>query len=131
VRPATFGAVAVATVYRTEDQSFGTKPNVGAGFGIEWKRLGIDVEAHRTIGLTPRAIQCGVSGVPCVGSAREGFLEATMLSGNVSYFFGEARVRPYVTGSVGVPVAGSDSAESRSSPFLPSRMAMAEYVRLA
>ncbi len=25
-----------------------------------------------------------------------------MLSGNVSYFFGEARVRPYVTGSVGV-----------------------------
>jgi hypothetical protein len=25
-----------------------------------------------------------------------------MLSGNVSYFFGRARVRPYVTGSVGV-----------------------------
>lgn len=102
IRPAVFGAVAVANVYRTEDQSFGTKPNIGAGIGIQWKRLGIDVEVHRTIGLTPRVVQCGVRNVPCVGSAREGFLEATIFSGNVSYFFGEARLRPYITGSVGV-----------------------------
>lgn len=102
LRPAIFGAAGVANVYRTEDQSFGTEPNVGAGLGIEWKRLGLDPEVHWTLGLTPRAVQCAIGNVPCVGSAREGFLEATMLSGNVSYFFGGRRVRPYVTGSVGV-----------------------------
>ena len=102
LRPAVFGAAAVANVYRTEDQSFGTKLNVGAGLGIEWKRLGFDAEMHRTLGLTPRAVPCAIGNVPCVGSAREGFFEATMLSGNVSYFFGGRRVRPYVTGSVGV-----------------------------
>ncbi len=102
LRPAIFGAAGVAKVYRAEDQSFGTELNVGAGVGIEWKRLGLDSEVHRTLGLTPRAVQCAIGNVPCVGSAREGFLEATMLSGNVSYFFGGPRVRPYVTGSVGV-----------------------------
>jgi hypothetical protein len=102
LRPAVFGAAGVANVYRTEDQSFGTELNVGGGLGIEWKRLGLDIEMHRTLGLTARAVQCGIDNVPCVGSAREGFLEAMMLSGNVSYFFGGSRVRPYVTGSVGV-----------------------------
>jgi opacity protein-like surface antigen len=101
-RPAVFGAVGVANLYRTEDQSFGTKLNVGAGLGIEWKRLGLDAEIHRTLGLTPRTVQCSIGNVPCVGSAREGFLEATMLSGNVSYFFGARRVRPYLTASAGV-----------------------------
>jgi hypothetical protein len=100
--PAVFGAAGLANVYRTEDQSFGTALNVGGGLGIEWKRLGLDMEMHRTLGLTPRVVQCAIGNVPCVGSAREGFLEATMLSGNVSYFFGRQRVRPYVTGSVGV-----------------------------
>lgn len=102
LRPAVFGAVAVANVYRTDDQSLGTELNVGAGLGIEWKRLRLDAEMHRTVGLTPRAVVCSVGNVPCVGSAREGLLEATMLSGNISYFFGERRVRPNVTGSVGV-----------------------------
>jgi hypothetical protein len=102
VRPAVFGSAAVANVYRTEDQSFGTELNVGAGLGIEWKRLGLDAEIHRTLGLTPRPVQCAIGNVPCVGSAREGFLEATMLSANVSYLFGGLRVRPYVTGSVGM-----------------------------
>ena len=102
LRPAVFGAAGVANIYRTEDQSFGTKLNLGAGLGIEWKRLGFDAEIHRTVGLTPRAVPCAIANVPCVGSAREGFLEATMISGNVNYFFGGPRVRPYVTGSVGV-----------------------------
>jgi Outer membrane protein beta-barrel domain len=100
--PAVSGAVALAHVYRTEDRSFGTELNVGAGLGIVWKRLGLDAEVHRTLGLTPRAVQCAIGNVPCLGSAREGFLEATILSGNVSYFFGGPHVRPYVTGSVGV-----------------------------
>ena len=102
LRPAVFGAAGVANVYRTEDRSFGTLANVGAGLGIEWKRLGLDAEIHRTLGLTPRAVQCAIGNLPCVGSAHEGFLEATILSGNVSYFLGGRRVRPYVTGSVGV-----------------------------
>jgi len=102
LRPAVFGAAGVANVYRTEDRSFGTELNVGAGLGIEWKRLGLDAEIHRTLGLTPREVQCAIGNVPCVGSAREGFLKATMLAANISYFFGRARVRPYVTGSVGV-----------------------------
>ena len=90
LRPAVFGAAALANLYRTEDQSFGTELNVGAGVGIEWKRLGLDAEMHRTLGLTPRPVQCAIANVPCVGSAREGLLEATMLSGNVSYFFGDS-----------------------------------------
>jgi opacity protein-like surface antigen len=102
LKPAVFGAAGVANVYRTEDQSFGTELNVGGGLGIEWKRLGLDIEMHRTLGLTPRAVQCAIGNVPCVGSAREGFLEAMMLSGNVNYFFGGQRVRPYLTGGVGV-----------------------------
>jgi hypothetical protein len=101
LRPAVFGAVVVAHIYQTENRSIGTELNVGGGFGIEWKRLGVDAEVHRTIGLSPLSVQCAVS-VPCEGLAREGFLEATMLSGHVSYFFGKSRVRPYVTGSVGV-----------------------------
>jgi opacity protein-like surface antigen len=107
VRPAVFGAVGVANLFRTEDRSFGTKPNVGAGVGAEWKRLGVDAEVHRTLGLTPREVTCSVVNVTCVGSAHEGFTEATMLSANVSYFFGASRVRPYVTGSVGVLWADS------------------------
>lgn len=101
-RPVVFGAIGLANVHRTEDQSFGTKTNIGGGIGIEWKRIGLDVEAHRTMGLEPRSVQCGVVNVACVGSAREGFLDVTILSGNVHYFFGGPRVRPYLTGSVGV-----------------------------
>lgn len=100
--PAVFGAAGVANAFRTEDQRFGTALNVGGGVGIEWKRLGLNAEMHRTVGLTPRAVQCAIGSVPCVGSAREGFLEAMMLSGNVSYVFSGSRVRPYVTGSIGV-----------------------------
>src|SRR5512145_3367131 len=81
LRPAVFGAAGVAHVYRTEDQSFGTKLNIGGGLGIEWKRLGFDAEMHRTLGLTPRAVPCAIGNVSCVGSAREGFLDAMMLSG--------------------------------------------------
>ena len=102
LKPAVFGAVGVANVYRAEDRSFGTEVTLGGGLGLEWKRLGLDVEAHRVSGLTPRAVQCGLVNMPCVGSAREGFEEATMLSGNVSYFFGRSRVHPYLTGSVGL-----------------------------
>ena len=101
LRPSVFGSAAAANLFRAEDRSFGTELNIGAGAGVEWRRLGIDAEVHRTLGLTPRTVECALVGVPCAGSAREGFLEATMLTGNVSYFFGTG-VRPYVTGSVGV-----------------------------
>lgn len=99
--PSAFGSASVMNVHRAEDQNFGTNANLGGGIGIEWKRLGIDAEVQRTFGLTPRDVSCGVVGVPCVGAAREGFLSATMLTANVSYFFGGPRVRPYITGAVG------------------------------
>lgn len=102
LRPVVFGAAAAANVSRAEDRSFGTGLNVGGGFGIEWKRLGLDAEVHRTTRLTPRTVQCAVSAVPCIGRAREGFLRATMLAANASYVFGSSRVRPYATGVVGV-----------------------------
>jgi hypothetical protein len=102
IRPGVFGALGIANVRRAEDRSFGTELNIGGGAGIEWKRLGVDAELHTTIGLTPRQAQCGVVNVPCTGAAREGFLAATMLTGNVSYSFRSARVRPYLTGSIGV-----------------------------
>ena len=102
LKPAVFGAAAVANVHRAEDRDFGTKFNLGAGAGVEWGRLAFDAELHRTMGLTPRTVQCALVNVACTGSAREGFSKATMLSGNVSYLFGSRRVRPYVTGSVGV-----------------------------
>jgi hypothetical protein len=102
LKPAVFGAVGFANVSRAEDQSFGTKLNVAVGVGVEWKRLGLDVEVHRTLGLTPGSIDCGVVDVPCNGSAREGILEAMVLSANVSYYFGNRRVRPYVVGTIGV-----------------------------
>jgi opacity protein-like surface antigen len=102
VRPVLFGAAGFANIFRTEDQSFGTELNLAGGGGIEWKRLGIDAEVHRTLGLTPREVSCAVVSVPCTGSAHEGVSAATMISANVSYLFGGPRVRPYVAGSVGV-----------------------------
>jgi hypothetical protein len=60
LRPAVFGAASVANLDRAEDRSFGTEVNVGAGFGMEWERLALDAEVHRTIGLTPRAVQRAV-----------------------------------------------------------------------
>ena len=101
VRPVVFGSVGLAHVYRADDRGFGTETNAGGGAGIEWKRLGAEVEIHRTFGLTPEPAQCAVVNVQCVGQARAGVLEATMITGNVTYMFSAAGVRPYVIGSVG------------------------------
>jgi opacity protein-like surface antigen len=101
VRPVVFGSAGLATVYRGDDRNFGTEPNLGGGAGIEWRRLGIDVEFHQTIGLEPEPVQCGVAYAICVGSSRQGLQSATMVTGNVTYRFGHDRVRPYVMGSVG------------------------------
>jgi hypothetical protein len=99
--PVAFGSVSLANLYRTDDRSFGTDLNIGAGGGIEWKRLGVDLEVHRTVGLEPRDAPCATM-VPCVGSARDGLLDATMVLGNLTYLFGQSRLRPYVSGSVGL-----------------------------
>jgi opacity protein-like surface antigen len=101
VRPVVFANAGLASLYRGDDRNFGTETNLGAGAGIEWRRLGVDVEFHQTIGLEPDPVVCGVVNVTCAGSAREGLQSATMVTGNVSYRFGSQRVRPYVIGSVG------------------------------
>ena len=100
-RPVVFGSAGIASVCRADDRNFGTETNLGAGAGLEWRRLGVDVEFHQTIGLEPDPVMCGVVNVTCVGSARVGLQSATMVTGNVSYRFGSHRVRPYVIGSVG------------------------------
>ena len=101
VRPTLFGTIGATYVYRVEDQGFGTGTDIGGGGGIQWKRLGAEVEVHRVLGLTPKTVQCGVVNVPCTGTAREGVVDPTLVSGNVSYMFRTGRVAPYVIGSVG------------------------------
>ena len=101
VHPTLFGTIGATHVYRVEDQGFGTGTDIGGGGGIQWKRLGAEVEVHRVTGLTPKTVQCGVVNVPCTGTAREGVVDPTLVSGTVSYMFRTGRVAPYVVGSIG------------------------------
>ena len=101
VHPTVFGTIGATYVYRVEDQGFGTGTDIGGGGGIQWKRLGVEVEVHRVMGLTPKTVGCAVVNVPCSGSAREGVVDPTLVSGNVSYLFRTGRVAPYVIGSLG------------------------------
>jgi opacity protein-like surface antigen len=101
VHPTVFGTIGATYVYRVEDQGFGTGTDIGGGGGIQWKRLGVEVEVHRVMGLTPKTVECAVVNLPCSGSAREGVVDPTLVSGNVSYLFRTGRVAPYVIGSFG------------------------------
>jgi hypothetical protein len=39
--------------------------------------------------------------VPCLGTGREGVRSATIASANVSYFFSDSSIQPYLTGGIG------------------------------
>ena len=97
-------SVGGAYPFRVEDRGFGTHPNIGGSVGLRWRRLGFEVEANRTLGLSPEPAHCAFR-VPCVGTAREGLLSATLASVNVLYFFPAApsRLAPqfYVIGGAG------------------------------
>ena len=88
--PEVFLSVAVAHPLRVEDQGFGNHPNIGGGAGLRWRRLGVEFEANRTLGLSPKQATCSVVNPPCAGTARSGLLSASLASANVLYFFSRA-----------------------------------------
>jgi len=102
--PEVFIGVGVAHPFRVEDRGFGSHLNIGGGAGLRWRRLGIEFEANRTLGLSPEVVSCGVVNPPCAGTARSGVLSANLASANVLYFFPSGS-RPsaefYLTGGVG------------------------------
>jgi opacity protein-like surface antigen len=100
--PEVFASIAWAHVFRFDDQTFGDRPNAGAGFGLHHRSgLGAELEINRTFGLMARTAPCAISGVSCVGTGRDGVLSSTILTGNAVYRFGSHRVQPYVTGGLG------------------------------
>lgn len=98
--------IGVGHVFRFEDRTFGNEPNITAAAAIRHRHLGLEVEANGTLGLTPARAACGiiVNGEPaaCQGSAREGVLDAAIVSFTIQYQFAEGRVRPYLLGGLGI-----------------------------
>lgn len=102
-KPEVFASIAYGHVFRFGDGGIGGGLNLGGGIGLRHNSgLGAEFEVNRTLGLTAKPAPCGIVGVVCEGSAREGVTSATILPGNVSYEAGRDRMRPYVTGGVGV-----------------------------
>ena len=94
-------------VFRFSDQSFGDEPNVSvAGAMLSHNGFGFEVEATRTMGLTPGPAPCGVlvNGAPanCQGDAREGVLDAASLSFIFRYQVMHYRLQPYFMAGVGI-----------------------------
>jgi opacity protein-like surface antigen len=98
-----FGGIGWGHLFRVEDRTFGDRPNIAVGFGVELvPRVHIEFELNDTIGLTPESALCGAPpGITCVGTGHEGFRRARIATGNVLYFFSNGRAQPYVTGGIG------------------------------
>jgi opacity protein-like surface antigen len=95
-------SAALGRLFRFEDNPIGSGPNFGAGFGLRHSSgLALEVEFNRTLGLEPSIAACGIVGIPCEGSARNGVLSADVASAHVLYYFGRSRVQPFVAGGVG------------------------------
>jgi opacity protein-like surface antigen len=90
-------------VFRWEDQTFGDRLNAGGGVAIALRSgWAFEWHADHTFGLEPRQAPCGLVNVTCVGSAHEGPTQMTVTSFNVRRYFGDGRVRPFLTGGLGV-----------------------------
>lgn len=97
-----YASIGHGHLFRFDDNPIGGGPNLAGGIGLRHRSgLGIEFELNRTLGLSARAAPCGIVNLPCEGSARDGVTGATLFSGNVSYEFTRARVRPYVIGGAG------------------------------
>ena len=96
-------AAGLGHVFRWEDQTYGDRINAAAGVAIA-HRSGWAFEWHadRTFGLEPRLAPCGTVNATCVGSAHEGPDKMAVMSFNVRRYFGDGRVRPFLTGGLGV-----------------------------
>jgi|WetSurSiteA1Bulk_404760.scaffolds.fasta_scaffold02902_4 opacity protein-like surface antigen len=102
-------SVAMAHVFRFEDQGFGNHFNFGAGIEVPvWRKLRIGAEINRTFGLSPRIAKCGAilsapdQPLPCVGTARQGVSSATAGSLTAAYFFCTGRTQPYIVGGLSI-----------------------------
>ena len=96
-----FANLASAHIFRAEDRSFGNPVAIGGGVRLPIaRRLGIEVEVNRALGLQAAPARCGILG-GCEGTAREGVLDATLASANVYVRFPHGRVEPFLIGGVG------------------------------
>ena len=75
--PEVFISVGGAHPFRIEDRGFGTHLSIGGGVALRWRRVGVEFEVNRTLGLSPEVATCGVVNPPCVGTARSGLLSAS------------------------------------------------------
>lgn len=98
-----FGGIGWGHLFRAEDRTFGDRPTIAVGVGVNLsRRVHIEFEVNDTMGLTPEPVRCGAPpGVTCVGTGRDGFRRAQIATGNVLYFFSDGRSQPYVTGGIG------------------------------
>jgi opacity protein-like surface antigen len=98
-----FGGIGWGHLFRVEDRTFGDRPNIAAGVGVElFPRVRVEFEINDTVGLTPESTLCGAPpGITCVGEGHDGFSRARMATGNVVYFFSNGRTQPYITGGIG------------------------------
>lgn len=101
ISPEVFGTVAfghLANCCRT----FGDGPLIGGGAGIRWRRLGVEVDAQRMLGLSPKSLPCAIQyGQTCLPGS-QGARSATLASVSALVTLARTRVEPYVAGGVGV-----------------------------
>jgi opacity protein-like surface antigen len=94
-------------VFRFEDRTYGNQPNISGGFALVHRSgWGVEVEANRTLGLTPTSAPCAIviDGRPasCIGNAHNGVSAATITSANVRYQFGSGVMQPYLMAGLGI-----------------------------
>jgi hypothetical protein len=97
-----FVSVGAAQPVRFGDRGFGVHPNVGGGALIFWRRIGVEVEGHRTLGLKLKPLPCALERPACLGATSAGLTSTTLASVNVLYpLSGTSRTGPFVTGGIG------------------------------
>lgn len=96
-------ALGATRVFRANDVSFGTTVSPGASVRV-WVNRSVRAEAavNWLPGLSPRPAPCGLVGVVCSGSGRDGLTDATTASASVAYVFGRRVVRPYALLGLGM-----------------------------
>src|SRR5262245_59243926 len=78
-----FVSLASAHIFRVEDRSFGTRPDVGGGIRMPLtRRIGLQFAVNRPLGVHADPARCGLA-AGCIGTARVGLLDATLATANV------------------------------------------------
>ena len=96
-----FVSLASAHIFRVEDRTLGDRPAIGGGVRVPLtRRLGVEFDFNRPVGLHAEAARCGLAG-GCIGTAREGLLDATLVTANVYLRFPHGRFEPYLVGGAG------------------------------